>query len=155
MRGAAKRRGLRSTRLHSIRHHTATELLSGGVDIKKVQGWIGHSSATTLKFYVAWTDHTHESAAEALAQTLPRPSYDNHVRPVHAYEALATALQTDIASGKYPLGSELPLSRDLAALHSVSVGTVSRAIATLKGRGIVEAKQYRRARVIGTADATK
>jgi integrase len=146
---AAKRHGLRSTRLHSIRHYTATELLSGGVDIKKVQGWIGHSSAaTTLKFYIAWTDHADESAAEALAQTLPRPSYDNHVRPVHAYETLAAKLQQDIATGKYPIGGELPMSRDLAALHQVSVGTVSRAIGELKKLGLVEARQYQRARVI-------
>jgi integrase len=84
-RRAAKRHRLRSTRLHSIRHYTATELLGAGADIKTVQGWIGHTSAaTTLKFYVAWTDRADQSGAEALAQTLPRPSYDNHQRPLHA-----------------------------------------------------------------------
>ncbi|NIK56833.1 tyrosine-type recombinase/integrase [Kribbella shirazensis] len=132
-RRAAKRHKLRSTRLHSIRHYSATELLSAGVDIKTVQGRIGHTSAaTTLKFYVAWTDRADQSAAQVLAQTIPRPSYENHRRAPHAYETLAATLQQDIASGKYPVGSELPLSRDLAALHKVSVGTVSRAIGELK-----------------------
>ncbi|WP_132148388.1 GntR family transcriptional regulator [Kribbella antiqua] len=45
-------------------------------------------------------------------------------------------------------GSELPYARDLAVSHNVSVGTVSRAIAELKDRGLVEARQYQRARVI-------
>ncbi|WP_165547129.1 tyrosine-type recombinase/integrase [Kribbella sindirgiensis] len=148
-RRAAKRHGLRSTRLHSIRHYTATELLGAGVDIKVVQGWIGHTSAaTTLKFYVAWTDRVDQSAAEALAQTLPRPSYENHQRTRPAYEMLAASLQEAIACGKYPPGSELPLSRDLAADHNVSVGTVSRAIGELKKHGFVEASQYRRAKVL-------
>lgn len=155
-RRAAKRHGLRSTRLHAIRHYSATELLSAGVDIKTVQGRIGHTSAaTTLKFYVAWTDRADQSAAEVLAQTIPRPSYENHKRPLHAYELLAATLEQEIASGKYPVGSELPLSRDLAALHNKSVGTVSRAIGELKKVGLVEAQQYRRARVISAEVATE
>jgi integrase len=155
-RRAAQRNRLRSTRLPSIRHYSATELLSAGVDIKTVQGRIGHTSAaTTLKFYVAWTDRADQSAANVLAHTIPRPSYENHQRALHAYETLAATLQNEIASGKYPVGSELPLSRDLAALHKMSVGTVSRAIGELKQLGLVAAQQYRRARVIRTVPDTE
>jgi integrase len=48
----AKRNELRSTRLHSIRHYSATELLAAGIDLRSVAGRLGHGSggATTLKF---------------------------------------------------------------------------------------------------------
>jgi hypothetical protein len=46
-----------------------------------------------------------------------------------------------IADGKLPVGSEHSYSRDLAALHNVSVGTVSRAIAEPEHRGLIEAAQ--------------
>jgi len=49
---------LRSTRLHSLRHYSATELLAAGVDLRTVAGRLGHGSggATTLKVYAAWVD---------------------------------------------------------------------------------------------------
>ncbi|MFC5264817.1 winged helix-turn-helix domain-containing protein [Kribbella qitaiheensis] len=69
--------------------------------------------------------------------------------PRHAFEKLAAELRAAIEAGQYPVGSELPYARDLAATRDVSVGTVSRAIAELRTRGLVEAMQYRRARVTG------
>jgi len=46
---------LRSTRLHSLRHYSATELVAAGVDLRTVAGRLGHGSsgATTLKVYAA------------------------------------------------------------------------------------------------------
>ena len=35
---------LRSTRLHSLRHYSATELLAAGVDLRTVAGRLGHGS---------------------------------------------------------------------------------------------------------------
>lgn len=144
----AKRNGLRSTRLHSIRHYSATELLGAGVDLRAVQGRLGHTQgSTTLKFYTAWLERTDNAAAEVLANSIPRPDFAART-PRHAWEVLTAALRADIESGKYPVGSDLPLARELAVEHNVSVGTVSRATAELKALGLVEAKQYRRARVI-------
>lgn len=63
------------TRLHSMRHYSATELLSGGVDLRTVAGRLGHGSggAITLKVYAAWVASADRKAAELLASTLPMP----------------------------------------------------------------------------------
>jgi integrase len=44
------------THLHAIRHYSATELLTSGVDLRTVAGRLGHGSggATTLRVYAAW-----------------------------------------------------------------------------------------------------
>ncbi len=62
-RRVALRAGLRSTRLHALRHYSATELLTAGVDLRTVAGRLGHGSGggTTLRFYAAWV----EAAIEA------------------------------------------------------------------------------------------
>jgi len=46
---------LRSTRLHSLCHYSATELVAAGVDLRTVAGRFGHGSggATTLRVYAA------------------------------------------------------------------------------------------------------
>ena len=62
-------------------------------------------------------------------------------------------LREDIEAGVYPVGAGLPYARDLAAAHDVSVGTVSRAIAELENRGLIDAGQDRRARVISKTGA--
>jgi site-specific recombinase XerD len=45
-----------STHLHELRHYSATELLSAGVDLATVSGRLGHGGggATTLRVYAAW-----------------------------------------------------------------------------------------------------
>lgn len=113
-----------------------------------MQGRLGHTQgSTTLRFYTAWLERTDNAAAEALAGSIPKPGFAART-PRHAWELLTAELRADIESGKYPVGSELPFARDLAAEHNVPVGTVSRATAELKDLGLIEAKQYRRARVI-------
>src|SRR6185437_10356196 len=44
------------TRLHSMRHYSATELLASGVDLRTVAGRLGHGpgGAITLRVYAAW-----------------------------------------------------------------------------------------------------
>jgi integrase len=63
------------TRLHAIRHYSATELLASGVDLRTVAGRLGHGSggATTLKVYAAWVARADQHASELLAARLPNP----------------------------------------------------------------------------------
>ena len=63
------------TRLHSMRHYSATELLASGVDLRTVAGRLGHGSggATTLKVYAAWVARADQQASELLAARLPTP----------------------------------------------------------------------------------
>lgn len=42
-----KKTGMRFVNIHSFRHFNASILISNGVDVKTVQGCLGHSSATT------------------------------------------------------------------------------------------------------------
>ena len=55
--------------LHTLRHYSATELLSSGVDLRTVAGRLGHGSggATTLRVYAAWVPESDRRAAETLA----------------------------------------------------------------------------------------
>jgi len=41
--------------LHALRHYSATELLTAGVDLRTVAGRLGHGDGTTtLRHYAAW-----------------------------------------------------------------------------------------------------
>lgn len=68
------RLGIRS-HLHALRHYSATELLSAGVDLRTVAGRLGHGGggATTLRVYAAWLDEGDRRAAELLGGRLRRP----------------------------------------------------------------------------------
>jgi integrase len=63
---------LRSTRLHAIRHYSATELLAAGVDLRTVAGRLGHGDGvTTLRTYAAWVAAADRRAAEQMAEIMP------------------------------------------------------------------------------------
>ena len=147
----AVRNDLRSTRLHSLRHYSATELLNAGVDLRTVAGRLGHGSggSTTLRFYSAWVDKVDRTAAAALAASIPRPNPSRRMAR-SPYERLASQLRADIESGEYSAGSELPTTLELAAMHQVAVGTVSRALGLLKAEGLVSVKRGQRATVLST-----
>jgi integrase len=149
-RRVALRAGLRSTRLHALRHYSATELLTAGVDLRTVAGRLGHGSGggTTLRFYAAWVEAADQSAAQAIAMLMPTPDPTRRP-PRHPYEMVAADLRKQIESGALPPGTPLPTSTELSAIHDVSAGTVNRAIALLKESGLVEATRGRRAQVAG------
>jgi integrase len=62
--------------LHALRHYSATELLTAGVDLRTVAGRLGHGGggATTLRVYAAWVDQADEQAAKILSGKVRRPT---------------------------------------------------------------------------------
>jgi site-specific recombinase XerD len=67
-----KRLGIDS-HLHAMRHYSATQLLTAGVDVRTVGGRLGHAPGTTLRVYSAWTDQADKRAAEILGSRMTRP----------------------------------------------------------------------------------
>jgi integrase len=65
--------------LHALRHYSATELLTAGVDLRTVAGRLGHGGggATTLRVYAAWVSSADRQAAEILGGRMKRP--DRHL----------------------------------------------------------------------------
>ncbi|SFR29363.1 Phage integrase, N-terminal SAM-like domain [Lentzea waywayandensis] len=61
------------THLHELRHYSATELLTAGVDLRTVAGRLGHGGggATTLRVYAAWVPSADKQAADLLASRMP------------------------------------------------------------------------------------
>ena len=64
------------THLHALRHYSATELISAGVDIRTVAGRLGHGGggATTLRVYAAWVSESDKRAADILAGRMRPPA---------------------------------------------------------------------------------
>lgn len=62
------------THLHALRHYSATELLTAGIDLPTVAGRLGHGGggATTLKVYAAWVAASDRKAAEILGSRMPK-----------------------------------------------------------------------------------
>ena len=59
--------------LHKLRHYSATELLTAGVDLRTVAGRLGHGDGTTtLRHYAAWVTKADEQAASIISASLPR-----------------------------------------------------------------------------------
>jgi integrase len=155
----ARRLGI-STTIHKLRHYSATELISAGVDVRTVAGRLGHGGGgtTTLKVYAAWVSESDQRAATSLFARLPaRPDAAVAPAPLRGsggdamYPRIATELRAQIASGELPLGAQLPTHKQLAEQHGISVGTAHRVIALLSSEGLVEVSRGRRATVIGQA----
>jgi integrase len=62
------------THLHALRHYSATELLTAGIDLRTVAGRLGHGGggATTLRVYAAWVAAADRKAAEILGSRMPK-----------------------------------------------------------------------------------
>lgn len=145
----AERLKLRSKRLHSLRHYSATELIAAGVDIRTVAGRLGHGSggATTLKVYAAWVADADRRAADAIGHILARPEASRR-HPRAPYEAVAAQLREQIEQGELAPGAELPPVSEIAAKHAVSVGTAQRAVSLLRSQQLVVTSSGRRTTVV-------
>ena len=69
------------THIHALRHYSATELLTAGIDLRTVAGRLGHGGggATTLRVYAAWVAATDRKAAEILGSRMPKRPTRRHV----------------------------------------------------------------------------
>ena len=143
---SARKLNLRSTRLHSLRHYSATELVAAGIDLRTVAGRLGHGSggATTLKVYSAWVDEADKRAAATIADIMPRPVPAAPL-PRGPYEIIAAALREQIQLGHLKPGDHMPTVVELAAAHLVAIGTAHRALSLLKNEGLIEVSRGRRA----------
>jgi integrase len=145
----AKRLKLRSTRIHALRHYSATELIAAGVDLRTVAGRLGHGNggATTLKVYAAWVEAADRKAADTMATIMPTAKPEPRPRPRGPYESIAADLRADIESGRLKPGDQLPTIVQLAATYTVAAGTAHRAVASLATEGLIEVTRGRRAMV--------
>jgi integrase len=150
------------TTLHKLRHYSATELISAGVDVRTVAGRLGHGSGgvTTLRVYSAWVSEADQRASAALASRVPErpqplsPTERAQTNPRSPYEKLAADIRSQIVGGALEVDAELPPIKELAATHEVSVGTAQRAVQLLKSWGLVEVARGRRARVLAVPEAS-
>lgn len=142
------------THLHSLRHYSATELITAGVDIRTVAGRLGHGGggATTLRVYAAWVSESDQRAAASLFSRMPtrpasRPPAAELAKtaPRNPYEKIAAELRRGILDGTISPGEPIPTAKQLAGHHGVAVGTAHRAITLLKTWDLIEVSRGRRA----------
>lgn len=152
--------------LHQLRHYSATELISGGVDVRTVAGRLGHGGGgvTTLRYYTAWVAEADQRASRALADRVPQlPSpVAQHDEPIlelptppasvedddsAPYRRIAADLRGAIRIGVLKPGDMLPTVVELAERYDVSPATAHRAVAVLAEADEVEVYRGRRATV--------
>ena len=158
----ATRLGINTT-LHNLRHYTATELISGGVDVRTVAGRLGHGGggATTLRVYAAWTSEADQRAANIVSGRMParprgvaeKPSgtafATSHVDPAadSPYLKIANDLRGAIKSGVLRPGDVLPTVKELAGRYRVATSTAHRAISALVEERLCNASRGKRVTV--------
>jgi integrase len=60
-----------NTQLKELRHYSATELLTAGVDLRTVAGRLGHGDGTnTLRHYAAWVGPADQAAATTIGSRM-------------------------------------------------------------------------------------
>jgi len=148
--------------IHQLRHYSATELLTSGVDLRTVAGRLGHGDATTtLRFYTAWVAEADQRAARSLSARMPElpaalavpdvpalpaaPVRDADLSP---YQRIAADLRAAIRCGALNPGDFLPTVKSLAARYEVSEGTAHRAVSELVKTGEAAASRGKRAAVL-------
>lgn len=62
-------------------------------------------------------------------------------RPPAAYQRVADDIREKIAAEVYPIGSQLPFKRALAAQYAVSTQVIDVAMVLLRSEGLIEGRQ--------------
>jgi integrase len=148
------------TTLKSLRHYSATELISAGVDVRTVAGRLGHGGggATTLRVYTAWTSEADQRAARVVSGRMParpgnrlgaeaaraRASSVDEAEADAPYQKIASDLRGAIESGILNPGDPLPPEKAIAARYGVATSTAHRAVALLEASGLVRTSSGRR-----------
>jgi integrase/DNA-binding transcriptional regulator YhcF (GntR family) len=145
-----------STTIHKLRHFSATELITAGVDPRTVGGRLGHAGggSTTLRVYSAWVAESDQRAAGNFATRMPaRPTSSERAElakltPMAPFEKIAARIRKQILNGELPPGSPAPAQQEIGAKHHVSAGTANRVVELLKEWNLVETSRGRRAVVL-------
>ena len=162
-RASPQRLGIKTT-IHKLRHYSATELISGGVDVRTVAGRLGHGGGgtTTLRVYAAWV-----SEADQRASTRP-PERGCLTRPTNApgsVDAAERAAAESVRGGggrpACPDPQRPPRlglvaaeqQRDSRQSYNIAVGTAHRAVGLLGEWGLIDARRGHRP-VVLDRDAT-
>lgn len=85
----ACRVGLRSTRLHALRHHSATELIATGAYLRTVAGWLGHGSGGGRASTRALSAPDRTPAPDLCVTRWNEPGQPRRPWPVHGAESVA------------------------------------------------------------------
>lgn len=69
-RRALTKAGLRPLRFHDLRHTFGSRLAAAGVDLHRIQGWMGHADQATTQIYSRWAPAAPDAAliADAFAR---------------------------------------------------------------------------------------
>jgi integrase len=153
--------------IHQLRHYSATELITSGVDIRIVAGRLGHGGggATTLRFYSAWVSEADQRAAGTLATRMPAipvglgSAGELMVRPAEQsgrdapYRRIAADFRGAISCGVLKPGDEIPPLLEVARRYNVAFGTVQRAMTELRQEGLVSGGKGKRISVLGSVSS--
>lgn len=139
--------------LHELRHYSATELISGGTDVRTVAGRLGHGrgGTTTLKAYAAWVSEADQRAAGRFGDHMPALPVElddadgatagaevQALQNSSPYLRIASDLRGAIISGLLGSGQHLPTVAQLMERYDVAAGTAHRAVAQLAEAGLVQ-----------------
>jgi integrase len=73
-----ERAGIKSLRLHDLRHSFASQLVSSGASLELIGAMLGHSSPTTTARYAHLYDSVQREAAEHVGKIVGRANGDRH-----------------------------------------------------------------------------
>ena len=111
----ASRVGITSS-LKELRHYSATQLLSNGVDLRTVAGRLGHAQgATTLRFYAQFARPADQHAASVLSLQLAGLRKKELLREL--FTALPAAGLPDLSKLAAVLGPQVGLSAATALAY--------------------------------------
>jgi integrase len=158
----AARLGINTT-LKNLRHYTATELISGGVDVRTVAGRLGHGGggATTLRVYAAWTSEADQRAARTVSGRMPARPRGVDEKPSGTkfaasrvdlaadsrYMKITNDLRGAIESGVLRPGDVLPTVKEIAGRYRVAASTAHRALSALVAERLCNASRGKRVTV--------